>query len=258
VTPRLVLGFPDSDYFGKVCVGSFADQNLVVNNSGKCTLLVSKITSSTSEFLVPEILSYPIAVPAGASVSLPIRFQPTSHNHTPPGADITVDSNDGSRSIRISGFAPSGKIAVTGSTFFGRIPACCREERAISICNTGDCKLHVFSVAFKRKSRNWKLANNPFPATLHAGSCLGITIRYQATEKFARSCDLVITSDDPETPVKIVEILATTVWNDCGCKRCCDDCRKGCCEKRHCDPCRCEKCHDDRDDADDDDGRDDD
>ena len=70
---------------------------------------------------------------------------------------------------------------------------------------------------------------------------------YHATEKFPRSCDLIITSDDPVTPVKILEIVATTIWNDC-CKKCCEDCRKDRCEKLHCDPCSCRKCCDDYED----------
>jgi hypothetical protein len=253
--PRLVIGIADNGNFGDVCVGSFVDRPLVVNNAGRCTLSLNSITSSAGEFLVPEILSYPIAVAAGTSLSLPIRFQPTGLGSTPAGTVITVDSNDpaGPRSIEISGNAPGGQLAVTGSTFFGGVPACCREERVISICNVGDCKLHVSSVAFKRKNRHWKLINNPFPATLHPGSCLAVVIRYKATEKFPRSCDLVITSDDPTTPVKTLEVLATTIWCEYGCKKCCDDCRKGNCNKRHCDPSCCKKCHEDSQDEDDDD-----
>jgi hypothetical protein len=253
-----VLGIADKGNFGNVCVGSFADEPLVVNNGGRCTLFVTAITASSAEFLVPEILSYPIAVSAGASVSLPIRFQPTILGPTPPGTQLTVDSNDptGPKSIQVSGNAPPPKLAVTGSACFGGVCACRKEERTISICNVGDCKLHVTSVAFKRKSRHWKLINNPFPATLHPGSCLAVVIRYKATERYARVCELVIDSNDPTTPVKTLELLAHTIWSDCGCKKCCDDCRKGCCDKRHCDPCCCEKCHDDHDDGCDDDDHD--
>ncbi len=97
----------------------------------------------------------------------------------------------------------------------------------------GDCDLHVTSVAFKRPSKHWKLINNPFPATLHPGSCLSVLIRYKATEKCPRACELIITSDDPVTPVKTLDVMAYTVWNVCGCRKCCEDCRKGCCDKHH-------------------------
>jgi hypothetical protein len=161
-----------------------------------------------------------------------------------------VISNDpsGARTIEVSGNAPAGKLAVTGSNVFGAVQACCREERVISICNAGECKLNITSVAFKRQSRHWKLINNPFPAALHPGSCLAVVIRYWATERYPRPCELIITSDDPVTPKKTLELLAATIWSECGCHNCCDDCRKGTCDKRHCEPSCCGKCSDESED----------
>ncbi len=43
--------------FGKVCTGCFEDEPLILSNSGKCTLSVTAITSSSGEFLAPEVLS---------------------------------------------------------------------------------------------------------------------------------------------------------------------------------------------------------
>jgi hypothetical protein len=251
--PRLTLAIADAGNFGACCVGSFVDEPLLLFNSGACTLTVTAITSSAGEFLAPQVLTFPFTIEAGNAVSVPIRFQPSSLGAK--SATITVASDDpaGPHQVTVIGDVPSGKLTITGSAFFGGVKACCREERTISICNVGDCKLNITSVAFKHKNRHWKLINNPFPATLHPGSCLSVVIRYKATEKFPRSCDLVITSDDPTTPVKTLEVVAYTIWSDCcGCKKCCEDCRKGACEKRQCDPC-CKKCCDDRDDEEDED-----
>jgi hypothetical protein len=87
---------------------------------------------------------------------LPIRFQPGSFGAK--SATITVFGSDPAspKGVNVSGKAPAGKIAVTGSTFFGGVEACRRVERTISICNVGDCKLHVSSFAFKHKSHHWK------------------------------------------------------------------------------------------------------
>ncbi len=239
--PRLVAAIADSGTFTPTCVGSLTDEPVILANAGRCVLFITDITSSSAEFLPPEVLSYPIAVGPGASLPLPVRFQPASIGAR--SATLTITSNDQSSplSLALSGTAPAGKLAVTGSTIFGAVPACCRVERTIAICNVGDCKLQVSSVAFKRKSRHWRLVNNPFPATLHPGSCLSVVIRYIATEKLPRSCDLVITSDDPTDPVRTLEVMATTVWEEC-CAKCCEHCRKGCCQKQHCDSCRCRKC----------------
>jgi zinc metalloprotease ZmpB len=251
-SPRLAVVTADSGNFGNACVGSFADESVILSNSGHCTLSVLSLTSSSGEFLIPNVLSYPLTIAAGGSLDIPIRFQPTSFGAK--SAILTVVSDDpaGPRTIPMSGFAPSGKLAVTGSTSFGGVTACCCADRTLSVCNTGACALHVTGVRFKRKSSHWALLNNPFPATLYAGSCLNVVIRYKATEKCARSCELIIESDDPNTPVRALELLAYTIWDGCGCKDCCEGCRKGGCEKSHSEAC-CRQgypccCDDDEDD----------
>ena len=234
--PTLALAIANTGNFGKVCVGSFTDEPLLVNNKGRCPLSVTGISSSSAEFLVPQVLSLPLSVAPGDTLPLPIRFAPSSFGAK--SAAITVNSDDpsGPKTVAVSGEAPPGRLVVTGSTCIGGVREGCLGERTIAICNAGECDLHVTSVAFKRKRRHWKLVNNPFPATLHPGGCLSVLIRYKATEKCPRACDLVITSDDPVTPVKTVDVMAYTIVNPCGCSKCCDDCKKGCCDKQH-DPC---------------------
>jgi hypothetical protein len=231
--PRLAMIIADAGNFGNACIGSHVDEMLSLSNSGHCTLTITGITSSASEFLVPSVLSYPLTIEAGSSLQIPIRFQPTSFGLKSATVTVTSDDPIGANSVAVSGNVPSGKLVITGSTCIGGVKACCLGERTILICNVGDCKLHVTSVAFKRKSKHWKLINNPFPATLHPGSCLSVLIRYKATEKCPRCCELVITSDDPDAPEKILDVMAYTIWSDCGCKKCCEDCGKGSCEKRH-------------------------
>ncbi len=255
--PRLVTIIADSGNFGNTCIGSFADEMMTLSNSGDCTLTITAINSNDAEFLVANVLSYPIAIEAGDSLQVPIRFEPTSFGAKSGTITIASDDPAGAKSVDVSGNVPSGKLAITGSTCIGGVKSCCLGERTISICNVGDCKLHVTSVAFKRKSKHWKLINNPFPATLHPGSCLSVLIRYKATEKCPRCCELVITSDDPDTPVKIIDVMAYTIWNDCGCKKCCDDCHKGSCNKHHDESCSAQSidacCDDEGHDHEDDD-----
>jgi hypothetical protein len=243
-TSRLSLLVADKGDWGRVCVGSFVDRPVILNNSGSCTLSITGITSSSADFIVPEVLSLPLTVGPGDALPLPIRFRPSSFGSK--SATITINSTDpaGVQSVNLTGDAPSGKLAVSGSLCFGGVKACCRAERTLSICNVGDCPLHVTSVKLKRKNPHWKLINNPFPATLHPGSCLGVVIRYKATEKCPVCCELVITSDDPDTPVKTLDVMAYTIWIPCGCAQCCDDCRKGCCDKKH-DDCCCQGAADD-------------
>jgi len=229
----------DTGHFGKVCVGSFSDQPLILSNSSSCALSVISISSSSAEFLVPEVLSYPLIIAAGSFLPAPIRFRPETFGSK--SAKITVVSSDPAspHTVVVEGEAPSGRITVTGSTSFGGVKCCHREQRTLAVCNTGECSLHVRSVRFKHKRRCYRLINDPFPATLRPGSCLSIVIEYKAMEKVARGCELVIHSDDPHEPEKYVEISAYTIWDCC---KCCEQPPKcGCC------------CHDQPKDCDDDD-----
>lgn len=245
--PRLVLAMADSGNMGAACTGSFVDEPLILNNSEACPLSVTDITSSSAEFQVPQVKSYPLSIGAGESVPVPIRFAPASVG--PASATLTIISNDlaSPASIVVTGEAPSGRLAVTGSTFFSGVEACRSAERTISICNVGDCKLHISSVRFRHPRRHWELVRNPFPAALHPGSCLSVVIRYKATERIPRSRDLIIDSDDPATPVRMLQVLAYTIWPDGCCRRCCDSCRKEPCGRRHCEPSCCRDCCEDRD-----------
>ncbi len=92
MTPRLDLAIADSGDFGPCCVDSFVDRPLVLSNGGKCPLSITGIVSSSGEFLVPEVLSYPLSIAPGAALPLPIRFAPTSLGGK--AATLTVSSND--------------------------------------------------------------------------------------------------------------------------------------------------------------------
>jgi Abnormal spindle-like microcephaly-assoc'd, ASPM-SPD-2-Hydin len=233
--PRLTLVMADDGSFGDVCIGHFADQPLILANGGRCPLTVTALASSSPEFLEPTVAAYPLVIECGGSITVPIRFQPASFG--PATATITVTSDDptGVHSVTMSGDTLAGKLAVTGSTYFGEVD-CGFAEKTVGICNVGECALHVTSVAFKRKRRHFKLVGNPFPATLPAGACLPVTIRYTASCD-PECCELVVTSDDPTDPVKCLDVVAYT-----RCEKRCETCenKKQCdtCDKK-CGNCRC-------------------
>lgn len=244
--PRLVAMIAENGDFGKVCPGEFADHMLTLNNSGKCRLTISAITSSAPEFRVAGVMDFPIVVAAGDAIEVPIRFRPTDHGAASGTITIASDDPAGDKKIRVQGKAPSGQLTVTGSTCIGGVKACCMGETTIAICNSGECPLHVSSVDFSRETDHWRLVNSPFPATLQPGSCLDVLIRYKATEKCPRCVELLIHSDDPKMPVRRMDLMAYTVWPHsrpegaaCGCGRGCD-CGCSCddaCGVQSLDPC---------------------
>ena len=221
----------DSGDFGSCCVGAFVDRPLTLVNDGPCALAITAIASSSAAFVVPGVVSYPLKLAAGTSLALPIRYRPTGLG--PQSGELTIDSDDpaGPRLVPVSGVAPGGRVAVSGSGLFEGVPACRHAEKTIWVANTGECPLHVSSVEFRHPSEPWKLINNPFPATLAPGALLPVVIRYHAVERYARLRELEVVSDDPDTPVRTIEVLAHTIWAPCECE---ERPRCGCCEPPRC------------------------
>ena len=147
--PRLVTFLPDAGKFGRVCACSFRDEPLTISNGGHCLLTVEAITSTSAEFLVPDIDSFPLTVAPGTATQVPIRFQPETYG--PKSAIITVISDDpaGPRAIEVSGYAPHGVLAISGSADFGKVDLGLTAQTVITLANVGDCDLHVCRVAFR-------------------------------------------------------------------------------------------------------------
>jgi hypothetical protein len=210
----------NSGNFGQVCVGSFNDLNLTINNSGGCSLVVNSVTSmgaDASQFVVAGDNAYPITVAPGTSVQVPIRFQPTSIGNK--SATIRVNSNDPSspnKDVAVSGRSDPGDIRVTGSTDFGAVCGGAQAEKTVSICNVANaCDLHVTSVMLTNAAgdgacADFTLVNNPFPTTVSHDFCIPLTIRFTPTSAGPKQCKLVITSDDPDTPVVMQTVTADT------------------------------------------------
>ena len=247
--PRLALTLANSGNFGHCCLGSFVDEPLLLANAGRCKLTVTSISSSDASFLAPEVHSFPLTIEAASAISVPIRFAPNALG--PASATITVTSDDPASpsTIAVTGLAPSGKLAITGSAVFDGVKCCRHEQRRVAICNVGDCTLHVHRVALRLHHKHFRLINNPFPAALHPGACLDVVVQYHAVQRAGKPCELVIESDDPHEPVRCVDVIAWTIWDCCEeheCDRHEEKCEPRCdCHKR-----RSRSCDEDEDEGD--------
>jgi photosystem II stability/assembly factor-like uncharacterized protein len=236
-TPALATVIAGQGAFGSVCAGEFTDLGLVLNNSGSCPLHIRSITSSSADFLVPQVLSFPLVIAPGGDLDLTLRFQPAHTGDSTGTITIVSDDPASPATIDVSGHAPGGRLTITGTAGFGPVPLGDHARQTLAICNTGDCDLHVSRVAFRppgpcaapRRSpcgcagctcreahpaapgrecdqacANFRILANPFPATVHPGSCLGVLLEYVPTCDPAACCELVIESDDPDLPQRTI------------------------------------------------------
>lgn len=206
---RIATSIADGGRFGNVCIGTFKDLDVVINNSGGCDLIINNITSSSPEFKTATVMSFPLVVQAGTSMHTPIRLEPTSLGVK--SANITITSNDPTtptKVIMVSGNTPPGSLRLTGSTDFGDVCAGVLAEKQLAVCNVGTCNLNVSSIAFVPSCTEFTLINNPFPAAVSPDSCQNVTIRFTPTSCGAKSCTLRIITDDPNALTNNVTVTA--------------------------------------------------
>jgi photosystem II stability/assembly factor-like uncharacterized protein len=204
----------DSGNFGGVCIGSFADLPITINNSGTCSLNVNSILSTDPEFLTPST-TFPVSVAAGASVQLEERFQPTLPAG-PKTSVLTVQSDDPVNpnvSINVSGVSQAPVISVSGTGAFGNVCAGTTKTETFKVCNLpqyGLCSLQVQSATLNAGCKDFTITSNPFPAVLGGDACADLTVQFTPTSDGAKTCNLIVTSNDPATPIDVVPLTGTT------------------------------------------------
>jgi hypothetical protein len=197
----LEVAIPDGGRFGDVCLGSFVDRGLVLNNRGPCPLRVTSLTSSSTDFIPPRVSFFPLVVAAGDSVELPIRFQP---NHLgPASATLTITSNDPNspETVRVTGNTPAPRLAlsIANAGEFGEVCVGSFRDEELTLSNSGGCALTVTSIT-SSSPEFIPPGVNVYPLVVAAGDSVDVQVRFQPTSFGPKSATLTVVSDDPGGP----------------------------------------------------------
>ncbi len=202
-TGRAVTVIADSGHFGDVCLGSFVDRPLTINNSGPCTLSIYGILGS-ADFLPPAVVSYPMRVGPGDSVDLPIRFQPTASG--PRAATIRVFSDDPASpaDVPVSGVGrtPKANLMIADSGNFGPVCVGSFKDEPLVVTNSGPCTLTIAGIASSDPQFLVPLVL-AYPITVGPGDALPVPIRFQPVSFGSKSAAITVTSDDPASPLSV-------------------------------------------------------
>jgi len=208
-TRNLVTVIADSGDFGNVCLGTFKDLDLTIQNSGGCELTINGIASTSAQFKTPQVMVFPVVIGPGASLEVPIRLEPTGLGAKAGVINITSNDPDTPvKAVAVSGNTPPGDIRVSGSTEFGDVCAGDLAEKTLSVCNVGLCNLNVASAVID--CADFTIINNPFPAPVSPDFCAPLVIRFTPTSAGPKTCNLTVSSDDPETPSVVLVLHGNT------------------------------------------------
>jgi len=210
--PAIASLIANTGDFGEVCPGSFRDLPLTINNNGTCSLVVTGISSSSTDFKTATVVSFPLTVAPGTSLEVPIRFQPSTAGAK--AGNLTINSNDPvkpSAVVPVHGVAGQPAIAtvVADSGDFGSVCVGRFKDLIVTIANSGRCPLKITNIA--SNSSEFKVAQVlSYPLTVAQGTAIQVPIRYEPASPGAKTAAITITSDDPASPSKVVNLKAAT------------------------------------------------
>lgn len=213
---RIVSLIANSGNFGNVCLNEFKDLDLTINNSGECKLVITALTSTSSEFVLPSVSNFPIVINPGDSLQVPIRFQPANlGSKTGNIAILSNDPNSPTRTVAVSGVAPGSTIAtaVPNNGSFGEVCLGAYKDLDLTINNSGGCDLLINNISSSSTHFIVPGVLN-FPLVLHPGDSLRVPLRFQPTSLGSKTGTFVITSNDPNTPTKLVSVSGSVPPGD--------------------------------------------
>src|SRR5262249_19496544 len=142
--PAIATLIPNTGDFGEVCPATFRDRPLTINNNGLCNLVVTGISSSSSDFKIATVVSFPLTIAPGTSLQVPIRFEPASPGAKP--GNLTINSNDPVKPSAVVpvhgvGGQPVITTVVADTGDFGSV--CLRrfKDLMVTVANSGHCPL---------------------------------------------------------------------------------------------------------------------
>ncbi|MEM7043625.1 MAG: S8 family serine peptidase [Pseudomonadota bacterium] len=197
---RLSLIIADAGDYGNVCVDSFRDMSLTLSNSGVNTIPITGISSSSADFVVPNVLAFPLTIEPGNALNLPIRFQPVGFGQKQ--ATITVEAAPySSRRIDVSGVShpPELDLIIVNAGAFGDVCVGDGIDKPLGLLNSGPCPLTVTSIS--SSSPEFRAADvQAFPLTIAPGTFIQVPIRFAPTSFGPKSGVITVVSDDPSGP----------------------------------------------------------
>ncbi len=217
--PSINATIVNSGNFGNVCPAGQSNLELQITNQSQCDLVVSNITSDSTNFLPPTTAKLPLTLTADATVDLPISFQPSASqscsNTTPLTGNITVVSNDptaaGVLVTSVQGTVPCPSINATiaNSGSFGNVCSGAQADLNLHVINQGLCNLNITNLV-SSSGANFTLptVTNALPLVLSADAAVNLPIRFQpvaygsagyitCSNTVPQTSNITIVSNDP-------------------------------------------------------------
>ncbi|TVT17109.1 choice-of-anchor D domain-containing protein, partial [Amycolatopsis rhizosphaerae] len=191
---------PASLDFGQVRTGAAKELGVNILNTGTTAETITGVTAPTGSFAATTLPAVGTVIDAGASVTVPISYTPTSGTDTGVGesSQLVVTSDQGSVTVPVSGVALSGKPELTLDPTvldFHTVPVGQSVTLKFTVANTGTVPLTITKAkapAGVFHSENQLAEGQVIPP----GDSLDQTVTFTPTDAYPATAAYQITGDD--------------------------------------------------------------
>ncbi|AMQ90270.1 choice-of-anchor D domain-containing protein [Marinobacter sp. LQ44] len=198
--------------FGNVQAGLTAEQTVTVSNTGNAALGINNVTISGTDADAFLQTNNCASLAPSASCDVNVTFAPSTEGTR--NATLTIESTDADNpavDVALTGrgvLAPTPEIGVNPDAVdLGRIQLGQSASAEVTISNSGNEVLLIDSIALEGASAaDFVQTNNC--TTIAANESCTVELSYTANAVGVSNANLVIRSDDPETPEVSVPVSA--------------------------------------------------
>jgi hypothetical protein len=171
---------PSPASFGSVATGSSYTIPVILKNTGVAPLTITAESAHAPGFSLSG-LTIPQTISAGSSITVSLKFEPTSTGLS--SGYIAFTSNAASRSVQYpvsgTGVTPATVSATPSSMSFGTVASGTTNSQTVQLKNTGGASLTISSATVS--GTGFKISGITVPLTLAASGTKSFTVAFAPT-----------------------------------------------------------------------------
>jgi Abnormal spindle-like microcephaly-assoc'd, ASPM-SPD-2-Hydin len=197
--------------FGDVTVNTSSTQPVTLTATGTAPVTINSATPSGAGFTVSGA-TFPATLNPGQSVTLNVRFDPT----TTAGASgqLTIQSDSSTNSTAVVNLSGTGTAASTpqltvsvASLTFGNVTLNTSSTQPVTLTSTGTAPVTVNSAT--PSGTGYSFSGATLPVTLNPGESLSLNVVFNPTVTGAAMGQLTIQSDSSTNSTAVVTLSGT-------------------------------------------------
>jgi hypothetical protein len=209
-TPQLTLSAASLP-FGSVADGSSKTLSLTLSSTGTASVVVNSASVAGTGFSLVAG-SWPQTLTSGASLTVQVKFAPTTAATDAGSLTIRSTSSSGATSVvSLSGTgtaatSPKLGVSTTGLTF-GTVTVGSSAQAAVTLSSTGTSAVTVSAAAVA--GTGFSLTGGTFPITLNPGATTVVTLKFAPKATGSDTGTLTLTSNSATGTSSVVALSGT-------------------------------------------------